>query len=298
MFGVAAGAMSDDPRQAPRLARAAGFEGVQFDVDGAVNLAELSATGRRDFRHALSAQDQQLAGLRADVGAKGLTSSADMDRIITRLDTSMETAAGLGPKLLCVDLGPLPAPAVEAQPRKRVREDEAGMILLPTAEEIAMAAPAPAGVPITEADVRLMGQVDGVMSELGRRADRYGVTCAFRSDLASLAALERALKAADCPWFGVDLDPAGVLRDEWDEDTVFSRLGGMIRHVRGRDALRGADRRTKATLIGQGNVQWERLFSNLDEAGYGGWVTVDTLELPARAAAARAGVEFLKSVAR
>src|SRR5687768_15034773 len=92
MFGVVAGVLSDDPRQAPKLARGAGFEGVQFDVYGVgLNLTDLSLTGRRDFKHALAAQDQQMAGLRADVGPKGLTSSADMDRIIARLDKAMET---------------------------------------------------------------------------------------------------------------------------------------------------------------------------------------------------------------
>ena len=119
---------------------------------------------------------------------------------------------------------------------------------------------------------------------------------AFRSDLASFAALERALRQADCPMFGVDLDPVAVLRDAWDADEVFSRLGGLIRHVRGRDAVRGADRRTKPAAVGAGATDWEQLLSYFDEAGYAGWITVDPLELPDRPAAAAGAREVLSKL--
>ena len=54
---------------------------------------------------------------------------------------------------------------------------------------------------------------------------------AFRSDLAPLAAIERALRAAGCSWFGVDLDAVALLRDPWDSDAAFSRLASMIRQA-------------------------------------------------------------------
>ncbi len=298
-FAVVSSALSDDPRQAPRFSRRAGFEGVQFDVFSAgFNLPDLSASGLRDFRHALSAQDQQLAGLRVDVGARGLGSSGDVDRVIARLDRAMETCAALGQRLLCVDVGPLPeAPAPERSAAKMVDPGAAGLILLPTAEEVRKATAKEAPVmPSAPADPALVAQVDGALAELGRRADRYGVTVALRSELSSSAALERAVRAAACPWFSVDYDPVAVLRDAWDVDETFSRMGALIRHVRGRDALAGTDRRTKTAVIGQGGVDWQELLANLDQAGYRGWVTVDSLELADRAGAATAGLEFLRKI--
>src|SRR5689334_17102235 len=96
-FSVMASALTDDLRNAPRLSRAAGFADVIFDAySPRLNLGELSASGRRDFRHLLSAQNQQLAGLSVGIGPKGIDIGADVDRVIARLDTAMETALGLG----------------------------------------------------------------------------------------------------------------------------------------------------------------------------------------------------------
>jgi sugar phosphate isomerase/epimerase len=292
-LGVVAEALTDDVRQAPRLSRLAGFSGVQFDAfTPALNLTHLSATGRRDFLHSLTAQDQHLAGLRADTGPKGLA-GGDVDRILARLDTAMELAAALAARLLCVDIGLLPEPPREPSPAP-APPGAAGLILIPTAEEIAMTAGSSvAEAPPPPIDPRLLSQVDGALTELGQRADRYGVTVALRAELASFAALQRALKSAACPWFGVDLDPSAILRDRWDRDQVFSRLGPLIRHVRGKDAVVGADRRTKPAIVGQGSIQWPRLLSDLDDAGFKGWLTIDPLELPDRAVAARAALAAL-----
>ena len=66
-FSVMASALTDDLRDAPRRSRAAGFEGIVFDgYSPRLNLVELSASGRRDFRHLLAAQNQQLAALAVD----------------------------------------------------------------------------------------------------------------------------------------------------------------------------------------------------------------------------------------
>src|SRR6202011_874310 len=110
----------------------------------------------------------------------------------------------------------------------------------------------------------------------------------------SFASLAKVLRQADCPWFGIDLDPVALLRDEWELDDLFSRLGPLVRHVRGRDAMVGAERRTKPTPIGQGGVSWEKILANLDEAGYRGWITVDPVDLTDRLSAAAAGVSHLQ----
>jgi sugar phosphate isomerase/epimerase len=104
------------------------------------------------------------------------------------------------------------------------------------------------------------------------------------------------LRRADCPWFGVDFDPVAILRDEWDADEVFSAVGPLIRHVRGRDAVAGAEHRTRPAIIGQGDTDWPGLLARLDEAGYHGWITIDPIDLPDRTAAAQAGRKHIAEV--
>src|SRR5207249_11402677 len=114
--------------------------------------------------------------------------------------------------------------------------------------------------------------------------------------LSSFAALERAIRAAACPWFGVDLDPAGIVQDEWLADEVFARLGGLIRHVRGRDAIKGSGQRTQPAIVGEGNVDWSEMGQLLDDAGYQGWVTLDPMEVADRAAGIARGLKRLRMI--
>jgi sugar phosphate isomerase/epimerase len=139
--------------------------------------------------------------------------------------------------------------------------------------------------------------VAGALMEIGARADRYAVMIAFSSSLASFAALSEAMAAARCPWFGIDLDPVAVMRDEWDRDAIFSAVGPLIRHVRAREAVVSPERRTKPTVIGRGDTKWSQFLSLLDAADYSGFLTIDTLELPDRVAAAVAGAKYLRDVA-
>jgi sugar phosphate isomerase/epimerase len=295
-LGVVAAALSNDVRAAPTLARQAGFAGLQFEArTPALDIPELSGTGLREFLRLLSTQDQQLVGLRVDLGPKGLSPGADVDRELSRLTLTMEAAKGLASPLVCVDLGRLPEPVEAAPVKPKVSPELAGLILLPTAEERANPQPnsAPAAPP---PDPAFVSQVDAAMVELGRMADRTSTIVAFRSELASHAAIDRALRAADCPWFGLDLDPAAVLGDRWDLDEVFARLGTLVRHVRGRDAVAGADRRTKPAVVGRGGTNWAQVLSNLGDADYNGWITLDPIELPDRAAAAVAGRAHLLGI--
>jgi sugar phosphate isomerase/epimerase len=293
-LAVVASALSSDPREAARLARVDDFRGLQFDAfSSAINLTELSQTGRREFRQVLSSNDQQLVGLRVDVGPKGFGVGADIDRLLSRFEIVISAAKGLAAPLVCVETGPLPEPAVVEPPRPKINPDDAGMLIIPTS-----AAPAKPSPTTPPPDPALLSHIDTALAELGSRADRAGVTLALRSDLSSFAALDRALSAARCPWFGIDLDPVAMLRDAWSSDEIFSRLSPLIRHVRARDAVVGSDRRTRPAVIGQGSTDWGKLLADLDAAGYRGWMTVDPLELSDRAASASAGATYLRTLAR
>lgn len=291
-IAVPAQILDEDIRTAAVKARQLGVEGLEIPAYTArMRLPDLSATGRREFRHIIAAQQRELAALHVDCGPRGLGPGADVDRVINGVDKAMEITRSLGAAVLTVEVGPLPEPPRITPPKPRVTQDMAGLIIIPSLDSKPAEDPTP---PPAKADPVALAQVDDALAELGRRADRYGIAVALHSDLSSHAALNRAISAAACPWFGIDLDPACVLRDEWAIDEVLSRLGPLVRHVRARDAVRGADRRTRPAVPGQGDVNWPELMALLDEAGYHGWFTVDPTELPDRVAAVRAGVERLR----
>jgi len=295
-IGIVAAALSTDPREAVIRSRKIGFEGLVFDAySPQLSLPELSQSGRREFKQVLSAQDQQLIALRADLENKGFSPSTDIDRMLARVDRAMEAAVGMGTPLVCVDLGPLPEPARKPPAKPSVDPNLAGAIIIPTAAEIAAASRAAAEEEIP-ADTAFEASVDAAMTELGRRADRYSAIVAFQSDLSSFAALHRALRKVDCPWFGVELDPTAILRDRWGTDEVFSKLGPHIRLVRAKDATAGHDRRTKPAAIDAGDVDWAQLLALLDEAAYNGWLVIDPLELADRASGAKVGLAALRGI--
>jgi sugar phosphate isomerase/epimerase len=295
-IGITASAFGDDFKAAPKRARTLGFAGLQFEAySSSLNFPDLSISGRREFLRLLSAQDRALVGLRYDVGPRGFGPGADVDQVLDRLGNAMESAAGMGSPLVCLDAGPLPAPPRASKLKPKITQDQLGILILPPSAMKEQPAEEPA--PPVVVDPAIFSATDSALAELGARADRYSVIVAFRSDLASFAALERALLAVNCPWFGIDLDPQAVLRDEWEMDEIFSRVGPLIRHVRGRDALAGADRRTKPTAIGAGSTDWGSLLASLRASDYRGWLTIDPTELTDRVAAAEVGLKRVKQFA-
>jgi sugar phosphate isomerase/epimerase len=292
-IGVVAASLSDDARVAARAAREFGFGGLLFDATtGALDLTTLSQTGRREFAQVMSSQAQTLIGLRGELGAKGFGPGADVDRQLARLDAVCRAAADMRAEVVCLDLGPLPAPAKTETPKPRVTPEQAGLIILP--DPIGSPAPEPAAHN-PPPDPAFVSQVDAALAALGEIAERYAITVALSSALSSFAALERAIVAVRCPWFGVDLDAVAMLGDTLTTDEVFSRLAPVVRHVRARDAVKGDGARTKPTILGRGSTNWRELLGSLDASDYRGWVTIDAMELSDRAGAARAGFAQLRA---
>jgi hypothetical protein len=294
-LGVAASVFSGDGRTAPRLARQAGFKGMLFDAwASGLSITELSASGRREFVGMLSSQDQKLIGLRMDLGPRGLAPGGDVDREISRIDAALRSAAEMQSPLLCVDLGPLPQPAVSSKPKAPISPEDAGLIIIPkSVPQASSSSNEPDSPP---PDPAFVAQVNSALEEIGNLADRYSMTLALSSALAGFAALGQVIADARCPWFGIDLDPVAMLRDSWQRDEIFSAMGMLIRHVRARDAVAGAGNRIKPAAMGQGDVDWPGLLSLLDHAGYAGLVTLDPLELTDRPGIAAAGAKYLRDL--
>src|SRR5688572_28999772 len=193
-ISVTASALTNDARAAARLARQAGFGGIVFDAfSAALNLPELSASGRREFRRMLAAEAQPLVAVQCDLGAKGFGPGADVERALSHLDRAMEVAADLGAGCVSVELGPLPPAPARAKPKPVVTPEQAGLIILPTP------APAPAEPTPPPPDPAAVSQVNAALAELCARADRYRTTVALSSSLSSFASLHEVMRAVACP---------------------------------------------------------------------------------------------------
>jgi len=297
-LSVVASALGSEVPAIAQSARQAGIRGLQFDaVSSTLDLTQLSMSGRREFLRFLSQQERQFVGLRLSAGDRGVGKGADVDHVVDRLSKAMAAAVGMQAPLLCVDLGPLPAPPpAPAAPRPSISAELAGALLLPDSSILAPSPSSATAPPAPAADTESMSLVDAALSEIGRHADRYSVVVAFRSELSGMPALERALRSVSCPWFGIDLDPVTLLQDEWPLDEVFSRIGHHIRHVRGRDALAGAQRRTRPAILGRGSVDWPALLAALEQTGYNGWLTIDALELTDRRVATLSACKYLQTL--
>ena len=288
LLSVQAAALSSDFRESLRLARSLKFQGVTLDAAAPVDLTQLSHTGYREVSNLVRSNDLTIVGLRATLDRKGLGVKADLDRQVAVIDRAMDAAVKLLAPLVCVDLLALPQPPMQTKPKPKISPEQAGLILIPSLES-----PAEPETPPVKVDTAALSQVQSVLMEIGARADRRGVRVAFSAGLSSFAALTFAIDSARCPWFGVDLNPVDVLRDDWDIDEVLSTLAKQLFHVQVKDAVVGTDRRTQPALVGQGDVNWRELMDRLKEADYRGAFTVDPTEQNDRIRASRAAIDVI-----
>ncbi|MGF1634124.1 MAG: sugar phosphate isomerase/epimerase family protein [Phycisphaerae bacterium] len=300
---VVASSLSDDLHAVPEVARRAGFSGVLLEAADPA-FVDLSATGAREVRTLLGRFEQPLVGLAMHLGRDGLRPGGDLDRVLARVERALQVARLLQATMLTVDVGRLPAPARVEAPRPTASDAGlgglagglAGSIIVPRPEDVpaGLRADGSGGGAGVEgpADPAFSGRVAEGMAQLGVLADRYSVLMAFSSQLASYAALSSAVEQAACPSFGYDLDPVALVADPAEAEAVFGMLVGPILHVRGRDGQRGDAGRTRLTPVGKGEVQWGRLAGLLDDAGYHGFVSVDTRGLTNEGSHARQARAF------
>ncbi len=181
-----------------RCARQLKFSGVQFaGYSPSLDVPDLSASGRREFRNMVSGENVRLIGLTADLGPRGFGPGADVDRLLDRLDKLLEAAKGLAAPLLCVEVGPLPPPPPDDRPKPKVTPEMAGLLVLPDSSAFT-AVPVPESTNLSRVplavDPAFAAQVDAALADLGQRADRYSVTVGSAATWRVSALSERALR--------------------------------------------------------------------------------------------------------
>jgi sugar phosphate isomerase/epimerase len=231
-----------------------GAAGVQIDAAGDLGPDQLSQTGRREFRNLLRAYDLELTAVGCPL-RRSLDTAEDQDARLEHVRKVMTLAFDLGPRLVVLEAGQVPAKEEEPAAR-RLRE---GLL------------------------------------DLGRHGDRVGVTLALETGLESGEVLAGYLRSFDVGSLAANLDPANLLLHNFDPVRAVAELTGKVAHVHARDARKGsAGRAAQEVPLGHGDVDWLTLTESLRETEYQGWVVVERLQGGDRVADVERGVAFLR----
>jgi sugar phosphate isomerase/epimerase len=241
-------------RKALAEASRVGAAGVQVDAAGDLGPDQLSQTGRREFRNMLRAYDLELTAIGCPL-RRGLDTAEEQDARLEYVRKVMTLAFDLGPRVVVIQAGQVPAKEEEPAAR-RLRE--------------------------------------GLLN-LGRHGDRTGVTLALETGLESGETLAAYLKTFDTGGLAVNFDPANLLLHNFDPVRSVRDLTGRIVHAHARDCRRGsASRAAQEVPLGHGDIDWLGLTEALREAEYRGWLVVEREEGSDRLGDVERGVAFLK----
>ena len=242
------------------LAEAArmGVPGVQVDATGDLAPNNLSATGRREFRHLLRSHNLELTALGCPL-RRGLDAAEDQQPRIEHVGKVLALSFDLGPRVVVVQAGSLPD------------KEEA------------------------EAGGPRVGRVTESLRALAAHGDRVGAVLALETGLESGAVMRAYLDRFDTGGLGVNFDPANLLMNRLDVYDSLRALRGKVVHTHAKDARAGsASRAAQEVPLGHGDIDWMEYLGVLEEIEYRGWLTVERETGEARLADVAAGVDFLR----
>jgi sugar phosphate isomerase/epimerase len=133
---------------------------------------------------------------------------------------------------------------------------------------------------------------------LGKHGDRIGAILALETGLEPGPVLSAFLARFDTGGLGVNLDPANLLIGGFDPYEGARALRGRVAHSHAKDARQAtANRAAQEVPLGQGDIDWPRFLSVLEEIGYDGWLVVEREGGDRRAQDVEAGVGILRQLA-
>jgi sugar phosphate isomerase/epimerase len=242
------------------LAEAArlGVAGVQVDAAGELAPANLSQSGRREFRNLLRTYNLELTALGCPLRG-GLDAAEDQQPRLEHVRRVLALGSDLGPRVVVVQAG-------------RVPEDPAS----------------PRGRTLRESllDLGAHGERVGVRLALETGLESGPALAGFLRQFAS-GSLAVNLDPANLLLHGFDPYEAVCGLRELIVHT----------HARDcRQA--SASRAGEEVALGQGDIDWPRYLAALEEAGYRGWLTVSRESGADRVADVAGGVAFLRRLVR
>jgi sugar phosphate isomerase/epimerase len=245
-------------RRALEAAAKLGVGGVQVDAVADLSPDALSQTGRRAFRNLLRSYNVELTALGCPM-RRGLDVAEKLEARIEHVRKVIALSVDLGPGRVIVEAGRVPD------------DDKAAAHTLLSESLLA----------------------------LGHHGDRVGAVLALETGQESGEALARFLERFDTGGLGVNLDPANLLIHRFDPYAAIAALAKRIVHTHAKDARPASASRSAAEVpLGHGDLDWLRLLSLLEEAGYRGWLTVERESGERKFADLTEGVSFLRRIVR
>ncbi|NOX52935.1 MAG: sugar phosphate isomerase/epimerase [Planctomycetes bacterium] len=136
-----------------------------------------------------------------------------------------------------------------------------------------------------------------VLNDLARFGNRVGAVLAVLPASEEPDRLAQVLSHVKDGPIGLDFDPTVFVAARQAPGEAFRTLHEQIVHVQVRDAVRDLDGAVREVPVGRGDVAWDELLALLEEASYGGWLTVVRTSGEDRAGDAARAVQYLRNVA-
>lgn len=245
-------------RQALQAAEKLDVRGVQWDAVGDLAPQPLSQTGRRELRHHLANHNVELTALGCPM-RRGLNVAENLEARLDHVRQTMQLAVDLGPRIVIVEAG-------------KVADD---------------------------LDSPANGLLRDSLLALGRHGDHVGAILALETGQESAETLAKFLDRFDSGGLATNFDPANLLMHNFDPYSAVAALTRRIVHAHAKDARQASASRSAAEVpLGHGDIDWLRMLSLLEEAGYRGWLTVERETGDRKRADVSEGVAFLRRFVR
>jgi len=253
-IGVVLESLGRPLREGLRLASSVAFAGVQVNATGPLAPEELSQTGRKDFRHLLRSLNLELAAVGCPL-RQSLSVEDGLDARVNQIKKALSLAYDLGPRVVVLFPGPLPAEET------------------PAAREVFIHS----------------------LTELDRHGERVGAVVALEAGLEPPHIFHEFLGHLPAGGVAVNVDPASLLSHGHDPGDAVRVFGQRVAHVHARDTRPyRPDRDGQEVAIGQGDVDWTNFLGALEEVGYHGWLTIKRGASANPAGDVQAGSAFLR----
>ncbi|MCL5998956.1 MAG: sugar phosphate isomerase/epimerase [Chloroflexi bacterium] len=246
------------PRDGVRKAKEIGADGVQiYAVAGEINPDVMDRRTREDFRAFCGGLGLEISALCGDLGGHGFQLASENPIKVERSKRIVDLAADLGTRVVTTHIGVVPDD----------RETDAYKTLL------------------------------AACRELGRYAERSGITFAIETGPEKATTLQRFLADVGSKGIGVNLDPANLVMVTADDpvQAVYT-LRDHIVHTHAKDGVQlqpcdpmkvyGAfaeggveglefGKLFQEVPLGQGSVDWDAYLKALQDIGYTGYLTIE-----------------------
>ncbi|HUV38975.1 MAG TPA: sugar phosphate isomerase/epimerase family protein [Planctomycetota bacterium] len=222
----------------PGIMKAAelGADGFQIYVTrGEMAPWNLSGTGRRDFMNFVRSQGLMVSALCGDFGGGGFVRKEGIDERVDKTRQVLDLSRDLGVPIVTTHIGVVP-------------EDE--------------------NDPVRD-------MMRGALAELGAYAEKVGSVFASETGPESGKTLAEFLRALPTDAVCVNLDPANLVMNGYDEVAAVRDLGDLVVHTHAKDGMRTPEGGHREMPLGKGGVRWDEYLAAMEEIGYNGFYTIE-----------------------